>query len=126
MAHVGSSRRLVQRRRRAKHFLALAALVIGFAVVSEPALSQVRSSNMLAFPARPKQPTPAWAAAHAPTLVQVNEMKNDYPNNTDAAVGNVQIFYGGATIEADQVIYDQKNKRLRASEMPGLRSKTAG
>ena len=31
-----------------------------------------------------------------------------------AAVGNVQIYYGGATIEADQVIYDQKTKRLRA------------
>jgi LPS-assembly protein len=29
-------------------------------------------------------------------------------------VGNVQIYYGGATIEADQVIYDQKTKRLRA------------
>ncbi len=47
-------------------------------------------------------------------LVQATEIKYDYTNNTVAAVGNVQIYYGGATIEADQVIYDQKTKRLRA------------
>ncbi len=47
-------------------------------------------------------------------LVQANEIRYDYTNNTVAAVGNVQIYYGGATIEADQVIYDQKTKRLVA------------
>ena len=31
-----------------------------------------------------------------------------------AAVGNVQIYYRGASIEADQVTYDQKAKRLLA------------
>ena len=30
------------------------------------------------------------------------------------AVGNVQIYYDGSTIEADKVSYDQKTKRLRA------------
>ena len=47
-------------------------------------------------------------------LVQADQIKYDYPNNSVAAVGNVQIYYGGATIEADEVIYDQKTKRLRA------------
>jgi LPS-assembly protein len=47
-------------------------------------------------------------------LVQADQIKYDYPNNNVAAVGNVQIYYGGATIEADEVIYDQKTKRLRA------------
>ena len=47
-------------------------------------------------------------------LVQATEIKYDYTNNTVAAVGNVQIYYGGATVEADEVIYDQKTKRLRA------------
>ena len=47
-------------------------------------------------------------------LVQATEIKYDYTNNTVAAVGNVQIYYNGATIEADEVIYDQKSKRLRA------------
>ena len=31
-----------------------------------------------------------------------------------AAVGNVQIYYGGSTLEADKVIYDQTTKRLHA------------
>ena len=47
-------------------------------------------------------------------LVQAAEIKYDYTNNTVAAVGNVQIYYRGATIEADEVSYDQKTKRLRA------------
>ena len=47
-------------------------------------------------------------------LVQAGEIRYDYTNNSVAAVGNVQIYYGGATIEADQVIYDQKTKRLVA------------
>ena len=47
-------------------------------------------------------------------LVQADEIKYNYTNDTVAAVGNVQIYYGGATIEADQVIYDKKTKRLRA------------
>lgn len=47
-------------------------------------------------------------------LVQANEMKYDYNNHTVSAVGNVQIYYQGATLEADRVIYDQSAKRLRA------------
>ncbi|HWK94092.1 MAG TPA: LPS-assembly protein LptD [Pseudolabrys sp.] len=47
-------------------------------------------------------------------LVQANEINYDYANNRVAAVGNVQLYYGGATIEADRVTYDQKTKRLRA------------
>ena len=47
-------------------------------------------------------------------LVQATEIRYDYTNNSVAAVGNVQIYYGSATVEADQVTYDQKTKRLRA------------
>jgi LPS-assembly protein len=47
-------------------------------------------------------------------LVQADEMQYDYPNSIVAAVGHVQIYYNGATIEADKVIYDEKTKRLRA------------
>ncbi len=71
--------------------------------------------NLMHFPRRPppppKKPPPP---SNAPMLVQATEIRYDYTNNTVAAVGNVQIYYGGATIEADQVIYDQKTKRLRA------------
>jgi LPS-assembly protein len=52
--------------------------------------------------------------ANASMLVQADEMKYDYNNHTVSAVGNVQIYYQGATLEADRVIYDQTAKRLRA------------
>jgi LPS-assembly protein len=47
-------------------------------------------------------------------LVKANEVDYDYTNHRVAAVGNVQIYYNGATIEADRVVYDQVTKRLRA------------
>ena len=47
-------------------------------------------------------------------LVQAREINYDYTNHRVAAVGNVQIYYGGSTIEADKVIYDQTTKRLHA------------
>jgi LPS-assembly protein len=62
-------------------------------------------------PLPPKQPAPP---KNQPMLVQATEIRYDYTNNSVAAVGNVQIYYGGATIEADQVVYDQKTKRLVA------------
>ncbi|MGB6893192.1 MAG: LPS assembly protein LptD, partial [Xanthobacteraceae bacterium] len=93
---------------------ALLALVIGSTLLPAPLFAQ-QSSSLMHFPPRPppppKKPAPP---SNAPMLVQATEIRYDYTNNTVAAVGNVQIYYGGATIEADQVIYDQKTKRLRA------------
>jgi LPS-assembly protein len=54
------------------------------------------------------------AAPNAQMLVQANEIRYDYNNQLVSAVGNVQIYYNGATVEADKVIYDQRTKRLRA------------
>jgi LPS-assembly protein len=47
-------------------------------------------------------------------LVQAGEIHYDYANERVSAVGNVQIYYDGSTVEADRVVYDQKTKRLRA------------
>jgi len=47
-------------------------------------------------------------------LVQANEVDYDYNNSRVSAVGNVQLYYNGTTVEADKVIYDQKTKRLHA------------
>ncbi len=47
-------------------------------------------------------------------LVQATEVDYDYNNLRIAAVGNVQLFYNGTSVEADKVIYDQKTKRLHA------------
>ncbi len=47
-------------------------------------------------------------------LVQADEINYDYTNHRVAAVGNVQIYYGGSTLEADKVTYNQTTKRLQA------------
>ena len=60
------------------------------------------------------KPITAKPAPGAQMLVQANEIRYDYNNLQVSAVGNVQIYYNGATIEADKVIYDQRNKRLHA------------
>jgi LPS-assembly protein len=54
------------------------------------------------------------APANAQMLVQADEIRYDYNNQLVSAVGNVQIYYNGATIEADKVVYDQRTKRLHA------------
>jgi LPS-assembly protein len=93
---------------------ALLAFIIGSTLLPAPLFAQ-QVGNLMHFPSRPlappKKPAPP---SNAPMLVQATEIRYDYTNNTVAAVGNVQIYYGGATIEADQVIYDQKTKRLLA------------
>jgi LPS-assembly protein len=78
------------------------------------------AAQELAFP-----PTPPPAKKSAITLereksgekqmlVQAAEINYDYANHRVAAVGSVQIYYGGSTLEADKVIYDQTSKRLHA------------
>ena len=73
---------------------------------------------------RSSSPSPA-AEADAPgtvqradgqeqMLVRAEEINYDYSNERVSAVGNVQIYYGPSTLEADRVIYDQKTKRLHA------------
>jgi LPS-assembly protein len=92
--------------------VALLAFVAG-SLAPERVAAQI-VNNPLRFMQRPPQPKPPPAPANGPMLVQATEIKYDYTNNTVSAVGNVQIYYNGATIEADEVTYDQKAKRLRA------------
>ena len=47
-------------------------------------------------------------------LVRAAEINYDYTNDRVSAVGNVQIYYAGTSLEADRVIYDQKTKRVHA------------
>jgi LPS-assembly protein len=86
----------------------------GFCLGGSPAAAQSINS-LLHFPPHPETPKKKPAPpSNTPMLVQATEIRYDYTNNTVAAVGNVQIYYGGATIEADDVVYDQKTQRLRA------------
>ncbi|HUD88002.1 MAG TPA: LPS-assembly protein LptD [Xanthobacteraceae bacterium] len=87
--------------------------VAGLCLGAERASAQ-SVGNLLHFPQRPTPPKPPPQPANQPMLVQATEIRYDYTNNTVSAVGNVQIYYNGATIEADEVTYDQKTKRLRA------------
>jgi LPS-assembly protein len=78
------------------------------------AAAQGVANNPFRFQQRPPQPKPPPAPANGPMLVQATEIRYDYTNHTVAAVGSVQIYYNGATIEADEVSYDQQSKRLVA------------
>jgi LPS-assembly protein len=98
---------------RAGAVLVAALFVAGLCLSAERASAQT-VGNLLHFPQRPTPPKPLPQPANQPMLVQATEIRYDYTNNTVSAVGNVQIYYNGATIEADEVTYDQKTKRLRA------------
>jgi LPS-assembly protein len=90
--------------------LALAAMAIG--TDGGPA----RAQQSLTFPPRPAPPPrpPAKSGNDKQMLVRADEVNYDYTNDRVSAVGNVQIYYSGSTLESDRVIYDQKTKRLHA------------
>jgi LPS-assembly protein len=89
--------------------LAVIAPVVLFA--SSPARAQGFYYNPL--PPRPTPP-PARSKNDGQMLVQAQEVNYDNVNSLVAAVGAVQIFYNGTTLEADRVTYNQKTKRLFA------------
>ncbi len=65
-------------------------------------------------PPRPPSQRVGKQANDGQMLVQATEVNYDYNNSRVSAVGSVQIYYHGSTVEADKVIYDQKTKRLHA------------
>jgi LPS-assembly protein len=94
--------------------VALLLFFASFVLTTQRSLAQDAVRNVLTFPKRPPQPKPPAPASDGPMLVQASEIRYDYTNNTVSAIGSVQAYYRGATIEADELIYDQKSKRLRA------------
>ena len=82
--------------------------VLGVAVTT-PASAQSFTYNPV-----PHRPRPPRVANDGQMLVQATEVDYDYNNSRVSAVGNVQMFYNGTSVEADKVIYDQKTKRLHA------------
>jgi LPS-assembly protein len=82
------------------------------AAAQQPIPSYLQFNNQL----RPKPGGNSIAkpAPGAQMLVRADEIRYDYNNLLVSAVGNVQIYYNGATIEADKVVYDGKTKRLHA------------
>jgi len=103
-------------RRFTRAVLLIAACAVFSALAGAPAHAQ---TNLLKFPANPPKPAPKAANLTAPNgqqqmLIQANEIRYDYTNERVSAVGNVQMYYDGSTVEADKITYDQRRKRLRA------------
>jgi LPS-assembly protein len=83
---------------------------------SQPTRS-TKKKTTLSYPATP----PATKSATLPQqngrdqmLVRAQRIDYDYNNRRVSAVGQVQIYYSGSTLEADKVVYDENTKRLHA------------
>uniref|UniRef100_UPI003BAD811C LPS-assembly protein LptD n=1 Tax=Stappia sp. TaxID=1870903 RepID=UPI003BAD811C len=83
--------------------LALAVLGVSGAVVSSRAQSGL--TDQLAGQVDPAEPL----------LLEANELRYDFDRDIISAVGNVQIYYGDNTVEADRVDFDRRQNRLRAT-----------
>ena len=78
------------------------------------ALTTPAAAQSFTYNPVPHRPRPPRVANDGQMLVQATEVDYDYNNSRVSAVGNVQMFYNGTSVEADKVIYDQKTKRLHA------------
>ena len=102
-------------RRSALVLLSAATFVAGCWLSIAPAQAQIMS-----FPQRPAvavkpRPSPTTPQGEkTPMLLQAIEIHYDTNNKRVSAVGNVQIYYSGSTVEADRVIYDETTKRMQA------------
>lgn len=112
-------RRTTVRRHRARlaavgvpMFALLAGLVLAGSI--ELALTVPASAQSFVYNPRPPKPPPRPANNDGRMVVQAVEVDYDYNNQRVSAVGNVQMFYNGTSVEADKVVYDQKTKRLHA------------
>jgi LPS-assembly protein len=123
MMGAAGTRRLMPRhwmRGAAVGALVATAVALGLLANASPGIAQKRS--LVSFPPRPGQSAQPGSGLLDPSLkntkeqmlVRANEVDYDYTNERVSAVGNVQIYYGASTLEADRVIYDQRTKRLHA------------
>ena len=109
-------RRRTPVRRQRSRMTALLILVLALALAGALDLSSVSPASAQSFTYNPRPPRPPRPAApnDGQMLVQAVEVDYDYNNQRVSAVGNVQMFYNGTSVEADKVVYDQKTKRLHA------------
>ncbi len=93
-------------------FTLIFAVVVAAALVA--AAATPASAQGFTYNPQPPRPVQPHVANDGQMLVQAVEVDYDYNNSRVSAVGNVQMFYNGTSVEADKVIYDQKTKRLHA------------
>jgi LPS-assembly protein len=95
--------------------IAAAAAIGGGWLDAVPALAQTEFKFPKRTPPSARKPAqPRRATDQAPMLLQATEMHYDYTNKRVSAVGNVQIYHQGSTVEADKVVYDENTKRIHA------------
>jgi LPS-assembly protein len=94
----------------------LLAMALGFVIAGAIDLASTTPAAAQGFTYNPQPPRqhPPRVANDGQMLVQAVEVDYDYNNSRVSAVGNVQLYYNGTSVEADKVIYDQKTKRLHA------------
>jgi LPS-assembly protein len=109
-------RRRSRVRRQRSRMAALLVLISGFILAGALELAWIAPTSAQSFTYNPRPPKPPRPPApnDGQMLVQAVEVDYDYNNQRVSAVGNVQMFYNGTSVEADKVIYDQKTKRLHA------------
>jgi LPS-assembly protein len=109
-------RRRSRVRRQRSRMAALLVLISGFILAGALELAWIAPASAQSFTYNPRPPKPPRPPApnDGQMLVQAVEVDYDYNNQRVSAVGNVQMFYNGTSVEADKVIYDQKTKRLHA------------
>jgi hypothetical protein len=91
------------------------ALVCACLALPQPAPAQQHTFRQQIRPSPPKSPSHLnRRSGDAHMRVRSDGVDYDYTDHQFAVVGNVQIYYKRATIEADRVVYDQNTKRLRA------------
>ena len=100
-------------RRRVAQIFAVLALAVGAGVVvCAPANAQ--SSFQPIPPPAAKTKAAVERAGQKQMLMKADKINYDYANHRVSALGDVQIYYKGSTLEADRVVYDQQTKRLHA------------
>src|SRR5579863_2304582 len=97
-----------------RRFARAVAVVLGLLLSGAFGLATDAFAQSFTYNPRPPKPVTQRPANDGQMLVQANEVDYDYNNSRVSAVGNVQLFYNGTSVEADKVIYDQKTKRLHA------------
>ena len=91
------------------------AFVLGLMLASTLSITfSTPASAQFAYNKGPVRTVPPRPPSDGQMMVQAVEVDYDYNNSRVSAVGNVQMFYNGTSVEADKVIYDQKTKRLHA------------
>ena len=105
---------MLKRRSAANLVAVLALLACGGLSALAPAAAQELTFPPVPPPVKKTVKLDSDKSGQKQMLVQAREINYDYTNNRVSAVGSVQIYYGGSTLEADRVVYDQKGKRLHA------------